>query len=89
MQGLFDPHIKSMLKKIREQLDFAQLKAAGSPQVVSTCSLVHRINSDVFFPDNVTAEIPDPRWRSWKFGLCARSFTRTLDVESSSQRPTD
>lgn len=35
MQGLFDPHIKSMLKKIREQLDFAHLKASGNPQVVS------------------------------------------------------
>lgn len=35
MQALFDPHIKSMLRKIREQLDFAQLKAFGNPQVVS------------------------------------------------------
>lgn len=35
MQSLFDPHIASMLKKIREQLEFVQLKAFGNPQVVS------------------------------------------------------
>ncbi|KAJ0118011.1 hypothetical protein J7T55_014464 [Diaporthe amygdali] len=33
MQSIFDPHINSMLKKIREQLDFVQLKAFGNPQV--------------------------------------------------------
>ncbi|PSS00642.1 hypothetical protein BD289DRAFT_360782 [Coniella lustricola] len=33
MQSLFDPHIKSMLNKIREQLNFVQLKAFGNPQV--------------------------------------------------------
>lgn len=40
MQSLFDPHIKSMLKKVREQLNFVQAKAFGSPQVVS--HLPHR-----------------------------------------------
>lgn len=35
MQSLFEPHIASMLKKIREQLEFVQLKAFGNPQVVS------------------------------------------------------
>lgn len=38
MQSLFDPHIKSMLKKIREQLDLVQRKAFGNPQVVSVSS---------------------------------------------------
>ncbi|KKY38538.1 putative hsp70 family chaperone [Diaporthe ampelina] len=33
MQSIFDPHINSMLKKIREQLDFVRLKAFGNPQV--------------------------------------------------------
>ncbi|CAN8102288.1 unnamed protein product [Discula destructiva] len=33
MQSLFDPHIASMLKKIREQLELVQLKAFGNPQV--------------------------------------------------------
>lgn len=35
MQSLFDPHIDSMLRKIREQLDFVKVKAFGNPQVVS------------------------------------------------------
>lgn len=35
MQSLFDPHIDGMLRKIREQLDFARVKAFGNPQVVS------------------------------------------------------
>lgn len=35
MQSIFDPHINSMLKKIREQLDFVRVKAFGNPQVVS------------------------------------------------------
>ncbi|KAL2286384.1 hypothetical protein FJTKL_07147 [Diaporthe vaccinii] len=33
MQSIFDPHINSMLKKIREQLDFVRVKAFGNPQV--------------------------------------------------------
>ncbi|KUI68783.1 hypothetical protein VM1G_04426 [Cytospora mali] len=33
MQALFDPHIDSMLRKIREQLDFVGVKAFGNPQV--------------------------------------------------------
>lgn len=35
MQSLFDPHIDSILKKTREQLDMARDKAFGNPQVVS------------------------------------------------------
>lgn len=35
MQSLFDPHIKSMLKKVHDQLNFVQAKAFGNPQVVS------------------------------------------------------
>lgn len=38
MQSIFDPHINSMLKKIREQLDFVRVKAFGNPQVVSEVS---------------------------------------------------
>lgn len=40
MQSIFDPHINSMLKKIREQLDFVRVKAFGNPQVVSADSLL-------------------------------------------------
>lgn len=40
MQSLFDPHIKGMLKKVREQLNFVQAKAFGNPQVVG--HLPHR-----------------------------------------------
>lgn len=54
MQALFDPHINSMLKKIRDQLDFVQLKAFGNPQVVSIatpwrsyCHLLTDVLSDI------------------------------------------
>lgn len=43
MQSLFDPHLKSMLKKVREQLDLVQLKAFGNPQVVSHLILPIRL----------------------------------------------
>jgi hypothetical protein len=45
MQSIFDPHINSMLKKIREQLDFVRVKAYGEPQVVSVRPQWHRISS--------------------------------------------
>lgn len=70
MQGLFDPHIKSMLKKIREQLNFAQIKAGGNPQVVSASLDPARMWTSLL-TDNMTAEISNPRRRPWKFGLCA------------------
>lgn len=47
MQSIFDPHINSMLKKIREQLDFVRVKAFGNPQVVSTNSLMDPIVSSL------------------------------------------
>lgn len=41
MQSLFDPHIKSIVKKVREQLNMVRLKAFGNPQVVSIRSSWH------------------------------------------------
>lgn len=67
MQSMFDPHIKSMLKKVREQLDFVQLKAFGNPQVVSRL-----ISPTSHYSLTASTEILNPLGRPGKLGLRER-----------------
>lgn len=68
MQSIFDPHIASMLKKIREQLDFVRVKAFGNPQVVSADSPPAPVVSSLT-PDTA---IFDTLRRAWQFRIRAR-----------------